>query len=223
MAKYILFGFTLVCAGFAIGAQSTDEVKLVEERCGPHVAALLSDDPQVRCNAYQDWLRQRTAQMQFLAKLADQGKARNDACDSRELAIRMLGDLKYCDHVLFRNMDWKRTGPITGREPLAAYPCAESITASGERAVPLLFDYFSSSPEAEFTEKRIVLGAIIMLVVYGKERQDAAVRAIENRLAVTEPDRQANLKRLLKAVQRSLTDNEARLDEIDTTKAAATP
>lgn len=110
MTKYILVGFALVFAGFAIGAQSTDEVKLVEERCGPHVAALLSDDPQVRCNAYQDWLRQRTAQMQFLAKLADQGKARNDACDSRELAIRMLGDLKYCDHVLFRNMDWKLTG-----------------------------------------------------------------------------------------------------------------
>ena len=99
MQRHLGIGVLFVLASLA----AADGDQEIEQRLGPDVASLLSNDEKVRAQGYESWFLRRQREVQFLVKLAGQEKKQYDnAFDSRELAIRMLGDLGQCHPVLFR-------------------------------------------------------------------------------------------------------------------------
>jgi len=203
------------CVGFAAGAQNADDRQKIEQRVGADLAGLLSEDAQVRCNSYQNWLRRRVTQIQFLEHLAGTEKEQYDnVCDSRELAIRMLGHAGKCSPVLVRNLDWRYPGQISRSGYLAKYPCAEAVANCGVRSIPFLLTHLAGDSAEGLTEKRIVLGALVVLIANGRGNKDAAIKMVEEIAADAPLDEKLELWKVLDAVQNGLEANLKQLAEL---------
>ena len=115
---------------------------------------------------------------------------------------------------MFRNLDWPAPGMIARSGRLVHYPCAEAIAKCGKDSALSLLDYLAKLPDGELSEKQVVLGALVVLVAYGRQNHDEAVEAVKIRMVKATEGQEANFRRLLAATKSGLQANLERLSEL---------